>query len=79
MLSVARPRAEYRQYLRQTRRRKERKLLMIMVSSEDLTYVYSLDPPSSMFEVIGTCVDPAITALGTGTVNDRAISSCKSY
>ena len=52
---------------------------MIMVSSEDLTYVYSLDPPSSMFEVSGTCVDPAITALGTGTVNDRAISSCKSY
>ena len=50
---------------------------MIMVSSEDLTYVYSLDSPSSMFEVIGTCVDPAITALGTGTVNDRAISSCK--
>ena len=56
---------------------KEFEIFMIHVTSVDVRDVYSQATPAFMFEVIGTCVDPATTRLGTGTVNDRAISSCK--
>ena len=50
---------------------------MIHVTSVDLRYVYSQATPAFMLEDIGTSADPASTRLGTGTVNDRAISSCQ--
>ena len=50
---------------------------MIHATSVDLRYVYSQATAAFMLEDIGTCVDPASTRLGTGTVNDRAISSCQ--
>ena len=50
---------------------------MVNVTSVSVRYAYSQASPALMFEDIGTCVDPASTRLGTGTVNDRAISSCQ--
>ena len=56
---------------------KEYKIFMIHVTSVDLRYVYSQATAAFMLEDIGTSADPASTRLGTGTVNDRAISSCQ--
>ena len=49
---------------------------MVNVTSVSVRYAYSQASPALMFEDIGTCVDPASTRLGTGTVNDHAITSC---